>query len=596
MGQIIGNTYGLSYEFTFIDEPGPDEFPYGYGSMLERVREVDGAFSDDDTDIEYMYLLQMEAHGPEPGYGELAAAWKHHIRERIWAANRVALTLMRHGYYPPVTGSKAYNPRWFEIDPQLVNEIWAVTAPGMIDYAVAKSEWAARMTSSDFGLEPTKHYAAMYAAAFFESDINRLIDIGTSVLEPDSRFAEAVEEMKALYRRYPNDWQAARKVLKEHYFDDQPHNIHGWPPIDATLNGAAGILALLYGQGDIQHTLDMACAIGFDADNQAATMTGLLGVVHGIGGFPEHLLFPIPEAGWGAPFNDRYRNVTRFDMPDARISDQILRMAAQGEQIVRLHGGARDVVDGTEVLRINTNAQFQPRFELLPAPVLKSHLGRPFEYTFYTGRKGDRVTWTTRDLPPGLAFRDGVLRGTATAAGRYPFTLEAAAGTERKSMTYTMWVRPPNLASSATRVLHNRPDSMLAVVRDGLYQDPAFYSRPADNPERIFYGYEWETPQLVGSVGFHVGWPQEETGWFASIGVEVRESSGDWEAVRDLSIDPDFPGGDNHYLKPGFVEYSLRFDPVEATAVRIIGTSGGRRDVERPIFQTAISELTVHAP
>jgi hypothetical protein len=51
LGQIIGNTYGLSYEFKFIDQPGPNKFPYGFGEFLEKVKEIDGAFSDDDTDI-----------------------------------------------------------------------------------------------------------------------------------------------------------------------------------------------------------------------------------------------------------------------------------------------------------------------------------------------------------------------------------------------------------------------------------------------------------------------------------------------------------------------------------------------------------------
>ena len=41
---------------------------------------------------------------------------------------------MHYGYTPPVTGSKAVNPHWLQIDPQLINEIWAVTAPGMVRY------------------------------------------------------------------------------------------------------------------------------------------------------------------------------------------------------------------------------------------------------------------------------------------------------------------------------------------------------------------------------------------------------------------------------------------------------------------------------
>ena len=34
--------------------------------------------------------------------------------------------------------------------PQLINEIWAYTAPGMISYAAGKSDWAARITSDSW--------------------------------------------------------------------------------------------------------------------------------------------------------------------------------------------------------------------------------------------------------------------------------------------------------------------------------------------------------------------------------------------------------------------------------------------------------------
>ncbi len=238
LGQIVGNTYGLSYEFRFLDEPGPDAFPYGYGPMLERVAAVDGAFSDDDTDIEYMYLLQMERHGIEPNYAQLADAWKYHVRDKVWIANRAALTLMHAGYGPPLTGNKDYNPHWFQIDPQLINEIWAVTAPGMPGYATQKSDWAARIMSDHFGVEPTIHYAAMYSAAFFEEDIHRLIDIGTAALPEGSRFGKIVEHMKALHRQYPDDWQRARTEMAENYYGVFDYNERGWPPADAHLNGA----------------------------------------------------------------------------------------------------------------------------------------------------------------------------------------------------------------------------------------------------------------------------------------------------------------------------------------------------------------------
>jgi ADP-ribosylglycohydrolase len=358
LGQIIGNIYGLSYEFQFIDEPGPDNFPYGFGDSLERVEEANGAFSDDDTDIEYMYLLQMEKHGIEPTYRQLADAWKYHVRDRVWVANRNALTLMHAGYSPPVTGNRNYNPNWFQIDPQLVNEIWAVTAPAMLDYAAQKSDWAARITNDDFGVEPTVHYAAMYSAAFHEKDIHRLIDIGTAALPEGSRFAATVEHMKRLYKKYPDDWQKARKVMADTYYGTFDYNRNAWAAVDAILNGAAGILALMYGEGNFQRTLDIASALGFDADNQAATMCGLLGVIGGSESIPEDLLYPLGRGRWEQPFNDIYQNVSRYDLPDASIRDMAARTAAQGEKIILANGGRIISEDGVDYYEIDTTASF----------------------------------------------------------------------------------------------------------------------------------------------------------------------------------------------------------------------------------------------
>jgi hypothetical protein len=590
LGQIVGNTYGLSYEFRFLDEPGPDTFPLGYGRMLERVKEVDGAFSDDDTDLEYMYLLQMERYGTEPTYAQLTDAWKHHIRTRIWAANRVALTLMHHGYGPPLTGDSLLNPRWFEIDPQLVNEIWAVTAPGMVDYAVVKTEWAARITSDDFGVEPAMHYAAMYASAFFVSDVDSLIDIGTAALPVGSRFAGVVEEMKELHRRYPDDWRAARKVLADRYYVRHPYNRFGWEPIDATLNGAAGILALLYGRGDLQRTLDLACAIGFDADNQAATMTGLLALAGGTRSLPHSLLYPLEDADWAAPFNDRYVNVTRYDMPDASITDMAARISAQGEAVILANGGRRD---GDEYL-IPVSAVFSAPIELPSHPPTLATVGEPVEVDLYPARNRDDVEWNYDGVTPGLTFDRGRLSGIPSAVGADTFRVAVYSGGNRAVAEYVVHVRSKNLALSAARVLHSGDVEGLEVVRDGSVREPVFYSVTRDRPHRQGYGYEWEDPVEVGRVGLYIGFPKEEWGWFISPGVEYRDESGSWERVADLIVEPPFPDGESKYLQPGFVSYDLRFEPVRTAAIRVLGLAGGDPVDGPPTYGTAVSELTVH--
>ena len=157
IGEMVGNMYGLPHENKYILSPGIEKWPYGYSKSLDKLKKYEGAFSDDDTDVEYMYLLSMEKYGCEPSYSQLRDSWLYHIRDRVWLANRGALGLMHFGFTPPYTGNKEINPHWYQIDPQLINEIWGFTAPGMVKYAAAKSEWAGRITSDDWGVEPTIH-------------------------------------------------------------------------------------------------------------------------------------------------------------------------------------------------------------------------------------------------------------------------------------------------------------------------------------------------------------------------------------------------------------------------------------------------------
>jgi len=585
LGQMVGNIYGLSHEFQYLENHGPTDFPLGYGSALDRAVEIDGAFSDDDTDLEYMYLLQMEEHGVEPTYAQLRHAWMYHIRDRIWAANRVALTLMHHGYYPPATGSRANNPRWFEIDPQLVNEIWAVTAPGMTDYAVQKTEWAARITNDDFGIEPALFYAAMIAEGFFETDVHRLIRHGKDALPVEGRFRGVVEEMEQLHARFPDDWTTARAELAARYGGRQPYNEYGWEPIDATLNGAAAVLALLYGEGDIQLTLDLACSMGWDADNQAATLTGLLGLVHGSEAIPDELLMPVE--GWEEPFNDRYVNVSRHDLPDASIKDQVDRIAAQGIQIVQQIGGSRIVMDGEPTLLVSSGESFSAPAELLPPPAQILVQGEEIQIDLYntTGELSRVGAW-----PEWLDREGSRLVGIAGEKGHFNIALTSGSDTIHVSLI----VLSENLASGASDIVSHADPVGLERLRDGEQKAGPFYSDTADSPERHWYGYEWESAVSASNLTFTAAFPREEWGWFKDPVVEVLGATGAWIPATNLSWSPEFPSGESKYLQPGFVTYLASFDTVETQGVRIIGWSGGDPVDAPPTYGTAVTEVTVH--
>merc|ERR1712032_1705896 len=177
---------------------------------------------------------------------------------------------------PPATGSQEHNKWWWTIDPQLVNEIWSAFYPGLIEEAVAKAQWGAQITSASWGTHPTMFYAALYSAAFFESDYNRLYDIATHAVPQDSPFFTALYDVRDLYSVEP-DWTVARQTLKDKYLLGYPHNCGGVPwscGVSSMINGVMGAMAFLYGGGDFMRTVGLAIAAGFDCDNQAATLAG----------------------------------------------------------------------------------------------------------------------------------------------------------------------------------------------------------------------------------------------------------------------------------------------------------------------------------
>ena len=329
IGQMVGNIYGLPFENKFVDEPASESrFPFGYTKNIDKLKKYDGAFSDDDTDVEYIYLTLMEKYGIDPTYAQMRQGWMHHIRDRVWLANRAALGLMHLGYTPPFTGRQDLNPHWYQIDPQLINEIWAYTAPGMPAYAVGKSDWAARITSDSWAVQPTALYGAMYAEAFFEKDVKKLIEKGLKYLPENDRYTLGVKKCLDIFRQYPNDWVKARQIIAdEYYMNEDPMTKTIW---NADLNGLMGILAMLYGNGDFTETLDIAARCGQDADCNPATAGGVLGVMKGYDGIPAFWLDPLKEV-----------EDLNFEGTDMSLASSYRMSFNQALQLITKNGGER---------------------------------------------------------------------------------------------------------------------------------------------------------------------------------------------------------------------------------------------------------------
>ena len=140
------------------------------------------------------------------------------------------------------------------------------------------------------------------------------------------------------------------------------------------------------------------------------------------------------------------------------------------------------------------------------------------------------------------------------------------------------------------------------VINDGVISGPGsvFYSLAAKAriPKVDYYGYGWKTPQKISMLAFHTGCMEEFGGWFTSLNVQYMNAEGKWAPVGNISINPPLPATDIVFFQPHFVEYVISFEPVETSAIRIIGDAKIQDHWNKFTKQvsgfTSITELSVY--
>lgn len=354
LGQLVGNYMGLPFENNYVDEPVPflvdRVYTFADDEKLKINRRdwrgyihifmdaMEGAFGDDDTDIEFVTLHAVEKFGLDITYPEITEMWIKHINRRIWVANETARSLMSKGFIAPDTGRKQNNKNWFQIDPQLVNEIWSVFYPGMTQKAAERALWGARITNDDWGTHPTIAYGVMISAAFFEKDVEKLVDMAVEAVPNEGPFAEGIRDVVKWHKKY-DDWRDTRRKIHEKYYAYEKDGKKAPVSVVSSLqNGLCGIMAILYGEGDFTRTVGIAVSAGYDCDNQAATCGGLIGVLQGSKCIPADL---------AEQFNNQYVCFTRDQLPVVTpISDIVERIAAIAQTAILENGGRMELRQG----------------------------------------------------------------------------------------------------------------------------------------------------------------------------------------------------------------------------------------------------------
>lgn len=287
-GQMIGVSYGAPTEFNYNGRIIEGEIKWNPGM-------VSNAIVQDDLYVEMTFTEVMDRIGLDATaeqYGEAFANSKY----RLWHANAGARRALSQGIKAPWSGHPKYNIHANDIDFQIEADFIGMMTPGLPQEANRFADRIGHVMNYGDGVYGGMFIAGMYAAAFFETDVRKVVEAGLASIPARSGYGLVIRDVLDWSARYPDDWKKTWQLLKDKWDRDDPCTEGALTPfnIDARLNGAHVALGLLYGKGDFSRTLEVATRAGQDSDCNPSSAAGVLGVMLGYSGIPVEWRSGIP--------------------------------------------------------------------------------------------------------------------------------------------------------------------------------------------------------------------------------------------------------------------------------------------------------------
>jgi len=216
----------------------------------------------------------------------------------------------------------------------------------MPNVAIELGETFGRLMNYGDGLYGGQFVGGMYAEAFFEKDMEKIIHAGLKCIPQGSQYAECIRDVLAWYKQYPDDWQKTWGLINEKYHLNTDYRRfscsgpQGEFNIDAKINGAYIVMGLLYGKGDPDQTIIISTRCGQDSDCNPSNAGGVLFTTIGFKNLPEKFTSALnPEGKFShTPYN--------FPML-VEVSKERVR-----QSVVRVGGRVETDAEGREVFVI----------------------------------------------------------------------------------------------------------------------------------------------------------------------------------------------------------------------------------------------------
>lgn len=296
IGQMAGVGWGGPTEFKYKGVVMPEE------NMPAWEPQLVNQFRQDDIYVEMTFVRTLELYGFDVSIRQAGLDFAN-SGYPLWHANRAGRDNLRAGIAPPDSGHPKYNKHADDIDYQIESDYAGLIAPGMPNVVIQLGETFGRLMNYGDGLYGGQFVGGMYAAAFFESDMVKIVEAGLRCIPKESQYYECISDLLRWREQYPDDWTKAWQLVNEKYqLNAQYRRFSCSGPegefnIDAKINGAYIVMGLLYGGGDPDRTIMIATRCGQDSDCNPSSAAGILFATIGFEKLPDKFKTALDPTG-----------------------------------------------------------------------------------------------------------------------------------------------------------------------------------------------------------------------------------------------------------------------------------------------------------
>lgn len=292
------NAYPIS-NYTPKNSTAKDKYNLSIGWDNSTLENIEFMETDDDIRYTVLGLKMLEEKGLDWGSWDLGKFWHNNLTyQQVCTAetqaylNFTQVTTHLEWYKPEQWNEKAewvrtyLNPYREWIGAQIPVDGYAYSCAGNPELAAELAWRDASFSHVKNGIYGAMFMSSMISAAFVETNMKKIIEIGLSEIPANCKLAYEIKKAIDIAENTTDELDLVEKIWNEfnHY-----HCVH------AINNAALCVAALIFGENDFEKTIAISVLGGWDTDCNGASVGSIIGAVLGEKAIPEK---------WKKPLND----------------------------------------------------------------------------------------------------------------------------------------------------------------------------------------------------------------------------------------------------------------------------------------------------